>query len=318
MEFADIEQARDLLRNYLSPTRLIPAPSLSAVSAADVYLKLESENPTGSFKVRGALNALFRLPQRGGAAGLITTSTGNHGAAVAFAAREFGVSATIFLPENPNPVKRARIASFGAEIVEAGRDIEEARQHAARLAKDRGWPILEDVRDPDVSAGAATLGCEILEQLPRADVLFVPVGDSNLIRGVAFAAKHLKPSVRIVGVQAELAPAYYRSWKERRPISTDSVGTIADGLATRRADPENVREIQQRVDEMLLVSDEEMLRAVYRLLVDEHVFAEPAGAASTAALLANGRALAGKSVVLLVTGANISPDTLRRAILNNQ
>src|SRR6266849_10606986 len=157
MEFADIEQARDLLRNYLSPTRLIPAPSLSAVSAADVYLKLESENPTGSFKVRGALNALFRLPQRGGAAGLITTSTGNHGAAVAFAAREFGVSATIFLPENPNPVKRARIASFGAEIVEAGRDIEEARQHAARLAKDRAWPILEDVRDPDVSAGAATL-----------------------------------------------------------------------------------------------------------------------------------------------------------------
>ncbi len=317
MNFTDIEQARDLLRKFLSPTRLVRAPSLSSASGADVYLKLEIEHPTGSFKVRGALNALSRRSQKGGLAGVITSSTGNHGAAVAYAAQKFGVPATVFLPENPNPVKRACIAGFGAEIVEVGRDMEEAREHAARLAPRRGWLILEDVRDLDIAAGAATIACEILEQVPKADVFIVPVGDSNLIRGVAFAAKRLKPAVRIIGVQAERAPAYYRSWKEHRPISTDSAGTIADGLASRIADPENVREIQTLVDEMRLVSEEEMLRAIYRLLLDEHVVAEPAGAASTAALLALGRVLAGTTAVLLLTGANISPDTLRRAILMN-
>ena len=144
------------------------------------------------------------------------------------------------------------------------------------------------------------------------DVIFVPVGDSNLVRGVAGAVKAVRPQVTIVGVQAAGAPAYYSSWKERRAISTESADTIADGLATRTTTEENVRQIVRLVDEMRLVTDEEMLGAIRRLLLSEHVLAEPAGAAATAALLQERKNLAGKKIVLLVTGANLSPEVLRR------
>ena len=315
MNFTEVEQARKFLRDYLSPTRLIPAPSLSGLSRADAYLKLENENPTGSFKVRGALNALACRRRRGRLEGVVTSSTGNHGAGVAYAARQFNLPAAIFLPENPNPVKRARIAQLGAQIFEAGRDLEESRHHAERFSQERGWPLIVDVDDADICAGAATIGCEILEQLPVAEVILIPVGDSNLIRGVAFAAKHLKAGVKIVGIQAAGAPAYYRSWKEGRAVHTDSADTIADGLATRTTTEANVRGLRELVDDMRVVTDDEMVCAVGRLLLEEHVVVEPSGAASTAALLAGGREFEGETVVLLVTGANVPKEILRRAIL---
>ncbi len=315
MNFTEVEQARSFLREYLSPTRLIPAPCLSEFSGAEVFLKLENENPTGSFKVRGALNALACRRRRGRLEGVVTSSTGNHGAGVAYAARQFDLAAAIFLPENPNPVKRARIAQLRAQIFEVGRDLEESRQHAVQFSRERGWPLIVDVDDPDICAGAATIGCEILEQLPRADVILIPVGDSNLIRGVAFAAKHLKEGVKIIGVQAEGAPAYYLSWKEGRAVQTETADTIADGLATRTTTDANVRGLRELVDDMRVVTDEEMIRGVGRLLLDEHVVAEPSGAAATAALLAGGREFEGKILVLLVTGANVPREILRRAIL---
>lgn len=308
---AEVTEARRFLEKYLTPTRLVRTSSLAAETGADVWLKLESENPTASFKVRGALNALGQRMRRGRLEGVVTSSTGNHGAAVAFAAREMGLPAQIYLPLDPNPVKRATIAALGAEIVEIGHDIEESRQHAAQFSKDRGWPLIVDVDDPDIAAGAATIGAELMEQLPDVDAIFVPVGDSNLIRGVAAAAKTARPKVCIVGVQAAGAPAYYLSWKERRATSTEHADTIADGLATRTTTEDNVRQITGSVDEMRLVTDDEMLRAIRRLLLDEHVVAEPAGAAATAALLESGRAFAGKKIVLLVTGANLTPAILQ-------
>ncbi|MFQ5926143.1 MAG: threonine/serine dehydratase [Terriglobia bacterium] len=315
MDFAAVEQARALLSRYLRVTRLVAAPALAHLSGAEVYLKLENEAPTGSFKPRGAFYALCRQAERGRLAGVVTSSTGNHGAAVAYAARALGVATTIFLPEHPNPVKRAHIAELGATIQEAGRDYDEARQHAAHYAREHGWFFLEDGRNPDLTPGAATLACEILEQLPGTGVIYVPVGDTTLIRGVAFAAKQLNPQVRVVGVQPERAPAYYRSWNERRVVSTDTCDTIADGLATRCPTEENVRELRALADEMRLVSEEEMLHAIYRLLVDEHTLAEPAGAAATAAFLQSGRSHEGQQVVLLVTGANLTPAILRQAVL---
>ncbi len=295
-------------------TRLVEASSLSRVSGAKVHLKLESEAPTGSFKLRGAFVAVRAQLENGAVAGVVTSSTGNHGAAVAYAARLLGIPAAIFLPEKPNPVKRERIALLGARIFEAGRDLEESRQRAAGYARERGWHVITDGADPEIALGAATIGCEILEQLPEAEVIYVPVGDSSLIRGVAFAAKHLRPQVRVIGVQAEGAPAYYRAWKERRAIEIPSAETCADGIATRSAPEENVRELCELVDEMQVVSDADLLRAVYRLLLDEHVVAEPAGAAATAAFLASGQRHAGGTVVLLVTGANISAELMRRAV----
>ncbi len=316
MNLAEIEQTQEWLLRFFPPTRLVPAPSLSCRTGADVYLKLECELPTGSFKVRGALVAAERRKQQGALSGLVASSTGNHGAAVAFAARLHGVPATIFLPERPNPVKRARIVELGASVVEAGRYDDEGREHAARYARERGWCFVEDGRDPNLLLGTATIGREIIEQLPGADVVFVPVGDTTLIRGLALAAKQLRPQVRIVGVQAEHAPAYFRSWREGRAVTTETCDTVADGLAVRAAIAENVRELRGLVDEMRLASEEEMLSAVFHLLVEEHVVAEPSGAAATAALLKSGDEFAGKKVALAVTGSNIAPQHLVAAALS--
>ena len=245
---------------------------------------------------------------------VIASSTGNHGAAVAWAAKLLGIKARIFLPAGCNPVKRARIASLGAEIVECGgADLAAAFQLANEYAKRPGVYFLNDATDANLPAGPGTIGCEILQQLPETGAIVVPMGDTALIRGVAAAVKQIAPRVRIIGVQAELAPSYYRSWKEDRVVGTETCDTIADGLATRTPDAENVRDVKKLVDEVVLVSEEAMLRAIEILLMEEHVLAEPAGAASTAALLAGGAEF-GDNVVLVVSGANISRDVLRRAV----
>jgi threonine dehydratase len=309
-----VRSAREILRGIVPVSRMVAADSFSLVTGARVFLKLESEGPMGSFKVRGAYHALLRRKQRGELCGVVTSSTGNHGAAMAYAAKLLGVPARVYLPQNPNPVKRARIAAQGAEIIEAGEFLEAERELAEQFAKDSGWFNLVDGVEPEMLPGTATIGCEILEQVPDADAVFVPVGDSTLIRGVAFAVKQLRPATKIIGVQAELAPAYALSFREGRAISTESSETIADGLAVRHTSEENVREIAALVADFAVVSEEEMLAAVRKLILDEHIVVEPSGAASTAALLKNGNAYAGKTVVLLVTGANIPEQQLRRAL----
>lgn len=315
--FTKISEVRDFLKQHLPVTRLIPAPSISRLTGASVFLKLESELPTGSFKSRGALYALHATLSRWTVTEVIASSTGNHGAAVAYAAKLLRVRARIFLPENANAVKRAKIADLGAEIVEEGSaDLAGAYQRALEYSQKRGVYFLDDATDTDLPAGPATIACEIFEQCPSADVIFVPVGDTALIRGVASAAKHLSAKVRIVGVQAERAPSYYLSWKQGRSIGTETCDTIADGLATRTPESANVAAIRELVDDVLLVSEEEMLRAVSHLLLQEHTVAEPSGAAATAAVLKSNKGSA-QHIVALVTGANITPEILRRSLCDH-
>lgn len=292
----------------------MPAPSLTSHAGAPVFLKMESDQPTGSFKPRGAVYALLARMANHAVREVVASSTGNHGAAVAFAARTLGLPATIYLPRNPNPVKRDRIASFGATIVEVGRDLPEAAVHATEHGARDGVYFLDDASDPNVLAGPGTIACEILEQQPDIAAIYVPVGDTALIRGLALAAKHLRPGIRIVGVQAEKAPSYYLSWKAGEPVGTDTCNTIADGLATRTPRVENVAGIRAMVDEMRLVSEEQMLAAIRWLLVKERVVAEPAAAAATAALLADSPGVHSNPLALLVTGANIPETVLRRAL----
>ena len=308
-----IRDARERLRRHLPVTRLVPAPWLSARTGQDVHLKLESELPTGSFKPRGALYALAVALERREVGEVIASSTGNHGAAVAYAARLLGRPARIFLPEHPNPVKRARITDLGARVEEHGKDIAGAAEAAAAYARRAGVYYLDDATDPDLPAGPATIACEILEQLADPDTIYVPMGDTALIRGIGAATRALAPAVTLVGVQAEGAPAYARSWREGRVVTTEACDTVADGLATRTPDDANVRAIRELVADVRLVSDDQMLDAIRHLLLEEHVVAEPAGAAATAALLASDRP-SGRRVVLLVTGANIAPSVLRRAV----
>ncbi len=303
--------AHEILKRYLPVTRLVRAASLSG--QRNVYLKVESELPTGSFKPRGAIFGLSREMSRRPVREVVASSTGNHGAAVAYAARLLGVAATIFLPENPNPVKRARIAALGANIIEAGRDLSAAADEVVAYAQSRGAYFLNDAADSDLPAGPATIALEILSQIPETDTLYVPMGDTALIRGVAAAAKQLRPEVKVIGVQAERAPSYFLSWKQGTPVPTETCDTIADGLATRVPDPENVQSIREVVDEVELVSEQQMLFAIRHLLLEEHLVAEPAGAATTAAFLSAGPSNA-QNLVLLLTGCNVDPHILRQAL----
>lgn len=309
---AEVRSARKLLKRYLPITPVVPATGLARRLGGSTHLKLEGTLPTGSFKPRGALCALASRLESGPVPRVVASSTGNHGAAVAWAARAMSVPATIFLPRGANPVKRARIERLGARIVEAGRDLSDAAAAARAFVEREEAYYLNDATDPVLPAGPATIGCEILEQLPEAREIWVPIGDTALIRGVARATKALRPEIRIVGVQAAEAPSYYLSWKEGRVVATETCDTIADGLATRTPHPPNVRAIRELVDDVVLVTEEEMLRAVRHLLLEEHVVTEPAGAATTAALLAAESAAPG--TVLLVTGANLSLEVLRQVV----
>jgi threonine dehydratase len=312
MEFSRFRDARALLSRYLPKTRLVRAASLESSPPRQVFLKLENELPTGSFKVRGAIYALSLREQAQAMREVVASSTGNHGAAVAYAAKFLGWRARIFLPEKNNPIKRNNIARLGAAIEERGTiDLAGAFRAASEYAQKSGAYFLNDATDRDLPAGPGTVACEIFEQQPNVDVIYVPMGDTALIRGVADAAKQISAKVKIIGVQSERAPSYFLSWREGRVIETETCDTIADGLATRTPEEANVAAIRELVDEVVLVSEEEMLQAIRRLLIDEHVVAEAAGAAATAAFLKS-QDHGGSSVALLVTGANISRETLEQ------
>lgn len=305
-----VNNARELLRRFLKPTRLVLAERIGRESNTQIYLKLETDLPTGSFKPRGALYALMKNLEQRSIKGVVAASTGNHGAAVAYAARLAKLPATIFLPESPNPIKRARILALGATVKEVESKGESLAHAAAAFASEHDCYFLNDASDELVPVGTATIAAEILDEQPAPDVIIVPMGDTALIRGVAAEAKRRHPAVRIVGVQAAQAPSYVRSWQEDRVVTTDTCDTIADGLATCVPLEPNVRAIRELVDEVCLVSEGELLQGIRTLLFEEHLVAEAAGAAPLAAYLQNPTAYAGRSVVLLVTGANIPHELL--------
>jgi threonine dehydratase len=309
--YEHITEARTFLSKYLSQTRLQAVPSVSRLAGVEVALKLESEQPTGSFKVRGALYALAPKSQRGKIPEVVTASTGNHGAAVAYAASLLHIPCTVFLPVNPNPTKRNRIVELGASVKEAGVNLSEAAAHAAGHAEREGVYFLNDATDPYLPAGPATIACEILEQRPETDAIVVPVGDTALIRGIAAAVRHLRPEVRVIGVQAEGAPAYYQSWKEGKVVACNPGSTIADGLAPQAPFATNVEQIHLLLDDFCLVSDNEMLCMMRHLILEERVLSEPAGAAAAAALIYRKALNFGRTPTAIVSGANISPQVLR-------
>jgi len=309
--WTQIREAQTLLAAHFHPTRLLASPTL-ARPGTEVHLKLEIELPTGSFKPRGALYALALNLRKQAISEVIASSTGNHGAAVAWAGKTLNIPATIFLPANPNPVKRKRIVDLGARSVEAGgADLAHAFQLASEYSSQPGVYFLNDATDPDLPAGPATIGLEILEQRPEVSAIFVPMGDTALVRGVGAAVKLMSPKIKIIGVQAELAPSYYLSWKAGRAVPTDRCDTCADGLATRTPEPENVRALGRIVDDIVLVSEQEMLDAIQSLYSSMGITAEPAGAAATAAYRKY-PSITGANVIL-VTGMNITDSTRNRA-----
>ncbi len=314
----DVFAAKGRIRPHLRPTPLVAAPALAEYLGLDVRLKLETVQPIGAFKVRGGLNLVGAIDQ--GAEprprGFITASTGNHGQSIAYAARLFGYPAVIYAPAVSNPYKVEAMRRLGAEVVLIGPDFDVAREAAEAAAQERGYRYVHPVEEPLHIAGVATATLEIMEDWPEVDAIVVPLGAGSGACAACIAGKGIKPSLAVIAVQAAGAPAFYNSWKSGRLESTDRVDTFAEGLATRVAFELPFRFLRGALDDMVLLSDAELAKAMVDLLRHAHVLAEAAGAASTAAVSqpAVRERLAGKRAALIVSGANVTPETLRQVL----
>jgi threonine dehydratase len=308
-----VERARAALRPHLPETPLVRSELLSRALGAEVWLKNETVSPIASFKLRGALTALLRARETRGAVEAVTSSTGNHGQGVAYAARATGVAAHIFLPLGANPVKRRMIEALGATIHEGGADLDEAKADAQRYCESRGLLFVDDGESLDVMEGAGTVGLEVAERLPDVDVLFVPMGSGTLAVGCAVGLKGLQPRARVVAVQASGSPAMVESFHARRAIER-AIDTIADGLVCRVPARLALEGLWTFVDDAVTVPDAEMLQGIRALVEHGHVLVEPAGAAALASAWARRDDLRGKRVVLVLTGANVTMPVLQRAL----
>jgi threonine dehydratase len=306
---ADVLEARRRIAPHLRPTPLYAYPGLRELIGTEVDVKHENHLPTGAFKVRGGVNLVSQLDAETREGGVIAASTGNHGQSIAFAARLFGVRATICVPAEANPVKVASMRGLGAEVVFHGRDFDDAREHCERLAAEHGYRYVHSGDEPLLIAGVATATLEILEEQPGTDVLVVPIGGGSGAAGACIVAKTLKPAMRVIGVQSEAAPAAYRSWREQRLVE-DRMETFAEGLATRTAFALPQRILRERLDDFVLVSDDEIRAAQALLIETTRNLVEAAGAAPLAAALQMREQLAGKRVVLIASGGNASREQL--------
>ncbi len=310
---AGIEEAEGRIRPHLAETPLLRSEILSRAMSADVWLKLETVSPIASFKLRGALAALSRAQEASGLATACTSSTGNHGQGVAYAARLLGLAAEIFLPDPPNPVKRAMIEAFGGRVHAVGHDLDAAKAEAVAYAASNGALFVDDGESLDLMEGAGTLGLEAARALPEIDAIFVPMGSGTLATGVATAAKGLQPEVKVIAVQAKGAPAMVDSFHAGRAIERP-VKSTADGLICRVPAERALAGLLANVDDAMTRSDEQLLAGVRTLIECAHVLVEPAGAAGLAAAWAGRGALTGKRIVLILTGANITEDQLAAAL----
>lgn len=312
--FPDILHARQVVSRYLPRTPLLPSLSLSRMLGFHMYLKYENHQPIGAFKVRGGLNLLASLGSGEHARGVITASTGNHGQSIAYAARTFGVRAVILMPEEANPDKVEAMANLGAEIVFHGQDFEDARHKAEQMALDQRMYYVHPANEPLLIAGVGTMGLEILEDLPDVQTIIVPIGAGSGVCGTAIVAKAINPRIRVIGVQSEEAPCVYLSWKEQRIVETPSCDTFAEGLATRTPFELPLSIMRDLVDEIMLVSEEELRRAIVLLLEKTHTVAEGAGAASTALAVKLKDQLQQQKVVCVLSGGNLPLPVLQRIL----
>lgn len=307
--FTDVLAARRRIAPYLRPTPLYGYPALDEVTGAEVLVKHENHQPVGAFKVRGGVNLIAQLGDDERARGVVTASTGNHGQSIAFAARLFGVAATICVPEGANPVKVASMRGLGADIVFHGRDFDDAREHCALLAERDGLRYVHSGNEPDLIAGVATHTLEILEERPDTEVVILPIGGGSGAAGACIVAKAVNPAIEVIGVQSAAAPAAYRSWRERRMVE-DTTATFAEGLATRTAFELPQRILWDHLDNFVLVTDDEIRSAQRMLIETTRNLVEAAGAAPLAAALNLRPRLAGRTVALILSGGNASPDQI--------
>lgn len=313
--FQHILDAAERIKGGVQRTPCPPSVPLSLATGCEIYCKLEHLQRTGSFKERGARNALLNLPEDQKRRGVITASAGNHALGLTYHARLLQIPVTVVMPRFAPLTKVSNCQQMGAEVILEGGNIEEARQHAVKLMERRGLTYINGYDHPDVIAGQGTLGLEILEQVPDVEAIIVPVGGAGLIAGVAVAVKTRKPSVLIIGVEPRRAASFEAARNAGRPVAVTMQPTLADGLAVPCAGENAFNTVHKLVDRHVLVDEHHIARAVLRLIELEKAVVEGAGAASLAPLLAEMLPeLRGRKVVLPLCGGNIDTNVLGRII----
>lgn len=305
----DVIAARANVYRYLRPTALHPYPGLSQLVGANVWVKHENHQPVGAFKVRGGVHLAARLSAEELAGGLFTASTGNHGQSIAYAAKVRGIKATIAVPEGANPGKVAAMRALGAEVVFHGADFDTAREWIMGEAEARRGRFVGPTEEILIE-GVGTYALEIMEDLPTVDTILVPVGAGSGVCATSIVAKTINPSVEVIGVQSAQAPAMQKSWQSGQLVTAE-MNTFAEGIATRVPFANTQRIMRKYLDDFVLVDDSAIKQAVVLMLEHTRNLAEGAGAAPLAAALNLKERLAGKNVVLVVSGGNMSLEKLR-------
>ena len=309
----DVYRAKKTIAPHIPRTPLHYSAGLSSMLEAEVYLKHEEYLPLGAFKGRGGINLLANLSEEEKELGLITASSGNHGQSMASACKMFGVKAVIGLPEDANPNKVAAMRALGAELIFHGADFDAARLHCEQLAKEEGYRFVHPVNDPLLVAGVGTQALETIEDLPDVQVLMIPLGGGSGVSGACIVAKGIDPAIKVLAVQSEQAPAGYLSWKQGEIVEAE-MKTFAEGVATASGYELAQAIIKELLDDFLLVSDDEIRRAIGTLVDKAHTLAEGAGATALAGAIKYPEKVKGKKVAITVSGANITVEQLQKSL----
>lgn len=301
----DIRAASERIASYVHRTPLFPSATLGRNTNTRLFLKAENLQRTGSFKARGAVNAVLRLTPEQRNRGVVTMSAGNHGQGLAYAAQRFGVRCVVFMPESAVPAKVAAVQGYGAEARFAP-SMETLFACMHEFQQAYGLHYVHPFGDPDIVAGQGTVALEIIEDCPDVETIVVPVGGGGLLSGVAVVAKAIDPRIRVIGVEPEGAPAVRRSLDSGRPVTLDRIATVADGLAAPFAEPLTLRLIERLVDDVVLLHDDDIVNALQLILERTKLIVEPAGAAATAGLLSGKVQVPSDSrTVVILSGGNV-------------
>ena len=309
----DVYAARERVYRVVSPTPLMRHPLLDQETGLDIRVKHENHNPTGAFKVRGGVNLIASLPADG-RRGVITATTGNHGQSVALACGREGVPCTIVVPCGNNPEKNAAMRALGAELIESGRDFDEARERVERLQRERALRYVHSANEPLLIAGVATYALEIFGAQPDTDVIVVPIGGGSGACGCCIVRTGIGSRARVIGVQAERADAFARSWRSGARVEGARADTFAEGVATRVTFDLTFGILRGQLDSIVTLTEPELAEGVRMALRCTHNLAEGAGAAALAAAMKLRGQLAGKKVVCVMSGGNIDVETLKRVL----
>jgi threonine dehydratase len=311
---ADVLAARRRVYSHMQASPLLRHPLLTPWVGTDVWVKHENHNPTGAFKIRGGLNLVARLGDEERRRGVISASTGNHGQSIAFASQVHGIRCRIVVPVGSNAGKMAGMRASGAEVVEHGRDFDEAREYVEALAAREGWRYVHSANEPHLIAGIGTMALELFEALPDADYVFVPVGGGSGAAACCLVRSALGARARIIGVQAEQADAFARSWRGPTRVTADRIATFAEGVATRVTFDLTFPILKAELEDVVTLSEEELEEGMRAAIAWTHNLSEASGAAPLAAAHKYRARLAGRKVVCVMSGGNADPATLRRVL----